>query len=237
MTDRADLQADMAGAATVRVWDLPVRLFHWTLTALFAFSWWSGENHEMEWHRLSGLAVLALLLFRLFWGFAGSRTARFAQFLRGPVAVGAYLRKGTGNHPSDGHNPLGGWSVVALLVVLLALVTAGLFAVDVDGFESGPLSDFVSFDSGRTAAGIHEVAFNIALALIALHICAIVYYRFFAGRDLVSPMITGKRDVDAGEATQDVRWSPLRALAGLALIAAFVWAVSKGFHFSSASDL
>ena len=132
------------------LWDVPVRAFHWLLIALIAFSWWSGENHEMEWHRTSGYAILALVVFRLFWGLAGGRTARFARFVRGPRAVIAYVRGGAGAAP--GHNPLGGWSVVAMLATVAAMVTAGLFAVDVDGLESGPLADYVTFDQGRMAA-------------------------------------------------------------------------------------
>jgi cytochrome b len=227
----------MTDRARVPVWDLPVRLFHWTLTGLFAFSWWSGENHEMAWHRLSGLAILALLLFRLFWGFAGSRTARFAQFIKAPGEVLAYARKAADEHATDGHNPLGGWSVAALLAVLLTLVAAGLFSVDLDGLESGPLADYLSFDGGRVAAEIHEAAFKVVLALIGLHVCAIGFYQFLGGRDLVIPMITGRRDRSAGETVQDVRWSPLRAAIGLAVIAALVWAVSKGFHFTSAGEV
>ncbi len=75
-----------------RVWDAPVRLFHWLLVGLLGFSWWSGEQHEMEWHRWSGYAILALLVFRIYWGFFGGRTARFTQFVRGPAAAFAYLR-------------------------------------------------------------------------------------------------------------------------------------------------
>lgn len=219
------------------VWDAPVRLIHWALVGLFAFSWWSGENHEMDWHRTSGLAILGLLLFRLFWGFAGSRTARFAQFVKGPRAVRAYLRQASNGHPGDGHNPLGGWSVVALLLVLLTLVSAGLFSVDVDGLESGPLADYLSFDAGRNAAEVHEIAFKAALALIVLHLGAIAYYQFIARRNLIGPMVTGKRAVMPGETVGTVRWSLLRALVGLVVVLALVWAVSKGFHFAGGSEV
>jgi cytochrome b len=221
----------------VRVWDVPVRLFHWTLIGLFAFSWWSGENHEMEWHRTSGLAILALLLFRLFWGLAGSRTARFAQFIKGPGTVLAYLRKAADEQATDGHNPLGGWSVAALLLVLLTLVTAGLFSVDVDGLESGPLAEYLSFDGGRTAAEIHEIAFKAALTLIGLHISAILFYQCLVGRDLLLPMITGRRERESGEEVEDVRWSPARAAVGLVVIVLIVWAVSKGFHLAGAGGV
>lgn len=216
----------------VRIWDLPVRLFHWALVALFAFSWWSGENHEMEWHRKSGLAILALLLFRLFWGFAGSRTARFAEFLRGPGAVLKYVRTPSGAQ-GDGHNPLGGWSVLALLATLMTLAATGLFSVDVDGFESGPLASYVSFETGRVAAQIHELTFKGVVALVGLHLCAIAVYHFAMGRNLLGPMITGKRTRGAGDTADDVRWSPVRAMAGMAAVLALVWAVSKGFQFTA----
>ena len=119
----------------------------------------------------------ALLLFRVFWGFAGSRTARFGavpeRAVRDPglslPAPTTILRTVT--------IPLGGWSVAALLIVLLAITAAGLFAVDVDGLESGPLADWVSFDSGRVAAEWHERVFKIALAVIGLHVLAIAYYQ------------------------------------------------------------
>lgn len=210
----------------VRVWDVPVRLFHWSLLGLFSFSWWSGENGAMDWHRRSGLLVLGLLLFRLFWGLAGSRTARFAQFLKGPRAVIAYARKAGDEHPTDGHNPLGGWSVAALLLVLLTLACAGLFAVDADGVEAGPLAGLVGHEAGRLAAEVHEIAFKVALAVIGVHVSAIGFYQFLVGRDLVSPMITGKRELAPGEVVEDVRWSALRALGGIVVIAVLVWSIA-----------
>ena len=175
-------------------WDIATRLFHWLLVGLMAFSWWSGEQHEMEWHRYSGYGILGLLVFRIYWGFAGGRTARFTQFLRGPKAVIAYARSlGKGAPPeSAGHNPLGGWSVIAMLAALIAMVVAGLFSVDVDGFESGPLADFVSFDQGRAAAEAHEVIFSLLLALIVLHVLAILFYLVRFRRNLVRPMIVNR---------------------------------------------
>jgi cytochrome b len=218
---------------TTRIWDPTVRLFHWLLVVLIAFSWWSGEQHDMERHRLSGYAILALLVFRVFWGFAGPRTARFTSFVRGPGAVIAYA-KGLGSrkgHAADGHNPLGGWSVVAMLAVIALMVVAGLFAVDVDGFESGPLADYVSFDQGRSAAELHETVFNAILALVALHVVAVAFYLVWKRQNLVRPMLTGSRKAEAGESAADLRWSPLLALVGIVLAVAVAWAVSTGFRF------
>lgn len=215
---------------TVRVWDPFVRVFHWSLLALFGFAWWSGENHEMERHRQAGYAILALLVFRVFWGFAGSRTARFTHFLKGPAGIKAYLRADLYDTPSDGHNALGGWSVVALLSVLMAITLAGLFAVDVDGFESGPLADWVSFDQGRVASGLHEAVFKVALAVIGLHVLAILFYHLMIGHNLIGAMITGKRERGKDDVASDVRWSPMLALGGMAAAAALTWAVASGFR-------
>jgi len=217
-------------AETVRVWDPFVRVFHWSLITLFGIAWWTGEHHDMDRHRQAGYAILALLLFRVFWGFAGSRTARFAQFLKGPAAIRTYLAS-TDDAPSDGHNPLGGWSVAALLTVLLLTTIAGLYAVDIDGIESGPLADWVSFDQGRMAAEWHERVFKGALAVIGLHVLAIGYYQTLNGHDLISPMITGKRARGPDDAASDVRWSPVLALGGIAGVAVVTWAVMTGFRF------
>jgi cytochrome b len=216
---------------SVKVWDPFVRVFHWSLITLFGIAWWSGENHDMERHKQAGYAIFALVVFRVFWGFAGSRTARFAQFLKGPGGILAYLRTHDGETPSDGHNPLGGWSVVALLSVILAITLAGLFAVDVDGIESGPLADWVSFDSGRLASEWHEGVFKAALAVIGLHVLAIGYYQVLNAQNLIGPMITGKRERAKGEQVEDVKWSPVMALAGIALVGALTWAVMNGFRF------
>ena len=207
-----------ADTESVKVWDPFVRVFHWSLIVLFGFAWWSGENHDMDRHRQAGYAIFALVVFRVFWGFAGSRTARFAQFLKGPGAIMAYLKTHDGETPSDGHNPLGGWSVAALLAVILAITLAGLFAVDVDGIESGPL-----------ASEWHETVFKAALAVIALHVLAIGYYQVLNAQNLIGPMITGRRDRAKGESTPDVKWSPIAALAGIALVGALTWAVMSGF--------
>lgn len=222
-----------AATASTRIWDPAIRLFHWLLVGFVGFSWWTGEQHDMEWHRYSGYAILALLVFRLFWGFTGPRTARFGQFVKGPGAVSAYAKTlgSKSAHAADGHNPLGGWSVIAMLGALLVMVVAGLFAIDVDGFDGGPLSDYLTFDQGRAFAEFHETVFNVILALVALHIVAIAFYAVWKRQRLVPAMITGKRKLEAGETAQDLRWSPVLALIGLAIGVAIAWAASTGFRF------
>jgi cytochrome b len=132
----------------VKIWDLPVRLFHWSVVILVGAAWWTAQHDEMSLHRICGYLVGGLVLFRIAWGLVGSSTARFSSFLRGPRTLLSYARTLFGPKTSDfvpGHNPMGGWSVVALLAVLLTDVGVGLFCVDVDGEESGPLADRITF--------------------------------------------------------------------------------------------
>lgn len=219
----------MASVARTRVWDGPTRIVHWGLVLCVALSWWTAENGAMDWHRYSGYTLLGLLIFRLYWGVAGGSTAKFSSFVRGPATTLAYARSlfMKNSEPAvPGHNPLGAWSVLALLTLLLAQVVLGLFAVDVDGIESGPLSAYVSFDAGRACAEWHETVFNVLLALIALHVAAVLFYLFARKQNLIGAMVHGR----AMHATRgDVTFAPFwRILLGIAIAGLIVWRVIKG---------
>lgn len=207
----------------VVVWDLPVRLLHWLIVVCVGVSWWSAEQRLMEVHRYSGYALLGCIVFRLYWGFAGSSTARFREFVRGPRAIAAYLREPPQPAP-PGHNPLGGWSVVTLLALLVAQVGLGLFVTDVDGLESGPLSYLVSFETSRTLADVHEIVFNILLGFVVLHVVAVLFYLLVRRTNLIGAMLTGRRPA-ATHATLVSLW---RAVPGLALAGLVVWYVARG---------
>lgn len=227
-------KADASGPGArvrARLWDGPTRLVHWAIVILVVFAWWSAEAGRMDWHRLAGYAVLGLLVFRLIWGFAGSASARFASFVKGPAATLAYLRTLPSRAKADvpGHNPLGTWSVLAILAVLIAQVVTGLFAVDVDDIEAGPLSDRVSFDLGRRFAHWHHWTFWALEALVALHLAAIVFYLVYKRANLVRPMITGRQ---AFEADPGLDFAPLWRAAAAAVVAGLAaWWVSKGLRF------
>lgn len=172
-----------------------MRLVHWALTGLIAFSWWSVHNHHTDWHIWSGIAILTLLIFRLLWGFVGSSTARWTSFVRGPRAVAAYLR---GRWTGIGHTPLGALSVVAMFLAVAVQVGLGLISEDEDGLFTGPLAGLVSIDMSDKARDIHEFWFEfVILPLIGLHIAAILFYRL-RGQRLTWPMIGGRGDVPAG---------------------------------------
>jgi cytochrome b len=251
--------APAAGKARIKVWDAPTRLTHWLLAAAFLFGWWTVEAPDnwwekaaplgvlgplgaaahwwgedisrLQWHRWTGYLIIGLVIFRLYWGLAGSETARFSSFLKGPAATARYFKGlfGKTGPISLGHNPMGGWSVMALLAAVAAIVGLGLFAVDVDAFEGGPLSGKVSFDMGRQIAHWHELAFNIALGLIVLHIAAIAFYALVKRENLIRAMVTGSKPRPAGAG--DLAFAPAWRLAvGVVLAAGLAWFIAKGLH-------
>ncbi|HEX7810307.1 MAG TPA: cytochrome b/b6 domain-containing protein, partial [Burkholderiales bacterium] len=178
------------------VWDLPLRLFHWALVLLVisqVVTAWIGGN-ALEYHALGGYAILSLLLFRIAWGFLGGTHARFGDFVRGPAAVLSYAKSLVSGAAADhrGHNPLGGWSVLAMLASLLAQASTGLFAND-DVMMEGPLAKHVSGRFSEIATAVHDVNAVILLSLVALHVLAVVFYLFGKKRNLVAPMITGRK--------------------------------------------
>lgn len=209
----------------VRVWDGPTRIAHWLMALLFGLSWWTGKTGRLDWHRWSGYVLLGVLVFRICWGFFGSSTARFSQFLRGPREIVAYLRGRWSLAP--GHNPLGALSVLALLLLLLAQVVLGLFAVDVDGIESGPLSSHVSFDTGRVCAHWHHTIFTALQVFVALHVIAVAYYVLVKKENLVGAMIGGRRGYQSqpAEPVQFASWA--RIVVAVAIAAAIAWFVTR----------
>jgi cytochrome b len=219
------MSTQQESATTVVVWDLPVRLFHWLIVAGIAVSWWSAEYRFMNVHRYSGYAMLGLLVFRIYWGLFGSPTARFAQFVRGPGAIAKYLREPAA-HATPGHNPLGGLSVIMMLLLLLVQVGLGLFVTDIDGLESGPLSYLVSFETSRILAERHETIFNVLLAFTALHIAAILFYLFARRTNLIAAMITGRR-ASITQAAPIKLASMWRIWPGVALALFAVWFVTR----------
>jgi len=177
------------------LWDWSLRLFHWLLAVAVAGAYVTAEivpDPDMHTHMLFGYLVTGLLLYRLMWGLVGTRPARFASFFPTPGRLSAYL-KGQGPAVSPGHNALGALSVFALLVALAVQVLAGLFLSD-GILASGPLAGLVGGDTSDFARDVHGFNFNILVALIALHVAAILYYRFVKRERLITAMVTGRRE-------------------------------------------
>ncbi|NMM90179.1 cytochrome b [Rhodococcus sp. SRB_17] len=219
-------------AHTVRIWDLPTRIFHWALAASVTGLVVSAKlgGNAMVWHLRLGYVVLALLLFRLVWGLVGGHWSRFSRFLYAPSRVLRYLR-GQG-HPEDSvaHSPLGALSVFALLAALALQVGSGLFSDDEIAF-AGPLTRFVSSNWVGQATAYHkDIGQYLVLALVALHLLAIAFYVFVKKRKLVRPMLVGDKVLPVPvPASRDDAGTHLAALTVLALSAgAVAWLVQWG---------
>lgn len=181
-------------ARTIKLWDLPTRVFHWSLVICVACAFatgWIGGN-AMPWHGRFGITICGLLAFRIVWGFAGSTYARFLQFVRGPGAILAYLR---GEWRGVGHNPLGALSVLGMLAVLGFQVGTGLFANDDIAFN-GPLYNLVTKELSDRVAGLHRLDSWLVLLLVTLHLSAIMFYAHVKKDNLIRPMLTGRRDCE-----------------------------------------
>jgi cytochrome b len=176
----------------MKVWDLPVRLFHWSIVVLIFAAWLSQELNKMDWHVWIGYTILTLLVFRIAWGFIGSDTARFVRFLKSPAAAWRHLSRIRRREQDReiGHNAAGGWVVLVMLALLGVQAGTGLFAND-DGNTEGPLMHFVSKDQSNWLSKVHSLNFNLIEAVIALHVLAIGLYAMLKRQNLVRPMVTG----------------------------------------------
>ncbi len=217
----------------IRVWDLPVRVFHWALVLLVTTSWITAQTGFDEIHEWSGYSVLTLVVFRILWGLFGSENARFSRFLTPPAVAWDHLKAtSTRTAPHyDTHNPAGGWMVIALLLMLLLQAGTGLFSSDDILFE-GPFAAAVSSQWSEWAKNIHARSFNIMLALVAVHVLAVGLHELH-GERLIKAMWFGSKRSDQAAAAQRPLW--LAAIV-LALAIAAVWGllslappVSAGF--------
>jgi cytochrome b len=227
----ADLAPASSTTLDIRVWEWPVRAFHWgivvllvalVVTAKLGGSW-------MDWHMRAGYAMLTLVLFRVLWGFVGGPHARFASFVRGPGAVLRYARslvQGT-KEEHVGHNPLGGWSIVLLLLALLTQAATGLFAND-DISSDGPLVKFVTKDLSDTITSFHRRHVWWIFALVAVHLTEVFTYLFAFKENLVHAMVTGRKRLPVSAVPRPEHGPvTVRALVLLALSAFVVWWVVK----------
>ena len=208
----------------VKVWDLPVRICHWLFALILPAMWWTAENGEMGWHIRLGLLLLVVLVFRVLWGFAGSTTARFASFLRGPATVLRHLR-GNSDKTVVGHNPAGGWSVIAMLLAMIAQVSFGLFAGDPYDGATGPLNSMVRTMTADSLTELHEIFFYVVLALVVLHLLAIAWYVGLKRDNIVRPMVTGSRVLpDTTEGTgSSPAWRVIACLVPALALAWWIW--------------
>jgi cytochrome b len=195
------------------VWDLPLRLFHWLLVISVFASWGTAQMGFgwMKWHFRFGYCVIGLVLFRLVWGFVGSRHSRFSNFLRRPSKVLAYVRglpNTAVNQHNVGHNPLGGLMILAMLFLLAVQVCTGLFATD-DIAYAGPYNAVISASSAEQLTGLHHANFQIIALVVGLHLLAILYYTWVKKERLVAAMFSGKKAAEVVPADQAISGSQL----------------------------
>ena len=186
------------------IWDLPLRLFHWSFVLTIFALWYTAEQGSelVEIHMQIGYVALALLVFRVLWGFIGPTHARFSQFIPSPNKLLNYLLAKSEHKEAPGHNPLGALMVVLMIVLVLVQAISGLF-IDNEVFSTGPYNSLVSSDTEKFMSFIHHNTFDLVLGAIALHIAAIGYYTFIKKKNLILPMITGQKsanDVDKSDA-------------------------------------
>lgn len=212
----------------IKVWDMPTRLFHWALVLAIPFMWFSADTggNWLNWHLLVGLLILGLWVFRLCWGVWGSDTARFAQFVKGPVQIKRYLAGDISECEQPGHNPMGALMVVGLLAAIGLQLGTGLFAADENTFtHSGFLNGWVGEDVGSVMRVIHVNFFWVLVAMIALHVSAVVAYKLVKKINLIHPMISGYKHLDE-PLVRPLRFARLPMLVLAMLLAlAVVWLV------------
>lgn len=199
------------------LWDLPTRVFHWSIVVLVPAAWLTAETGNFDAHQWIGFTVIVLVATRLAWGVVGSRHSRFTDFLTGPRRVLGYVR---GNvEAGAGHNPLGGWGVMAMLALLALQSISGLYNNEDAVFE-GPLYYGAEPALREVMHSIHEVAFNVLLALIGLHIAAVLYHQLRRGEKLIQAMWRGSAPGREGRATPVPFWL---ALVLLSVAAVLLW--------------
>lgn len=181
-----------------RVWDIPTRAFHWLLVISVCAGWWIGENlsfGNVNWHFYLGYATGGLIVFRLLWGLVGSQSARLSALFHKPGTTLAYVVEMKKREPSGyrGHSPVGSLSVIGLLLVLAVQVITGLFAEADDLFSGGPLTPYVDSSMIQLANSIHEINSKILVALVVLHIAALLFYLIWKRENLVRAMVNGKK--------------------------------------------
>jgi len=209
----------------VNIWDLPVRVTHWSLALIVPAMWLTAENSLWYWHTRLGHALLAVLVFRVLWGFLGSDTARFASFVRGPNAVLSYLRGDHNPVKSVGHSPVGALAVLGLLSVITAQVVMGLFAGDPYDGATGPLNQLVGVGTADWITDTHEWFVYVVAGMIALHLAAIAFYVGVRRQTLIAPMVAGKGEAAQGaEGNSRASLAKFAICAGLAIgVAVWVW--------------
>jgi cytochrome b len=209
----------------VKIWDLPTRIFHWLLVSLVLFLIYSGswDDSLMQWHFYSGYLLSGLLLFRILWGVAGTRYARFCSFVLSPFKGFSYLKSVAKGNPEHfyGHNPAGSIMVVMLILLLILQATSGLVTSDEVLWE-GPFYASVSEQLASLGAEIHHTVQLILQWLIGLHVLGVIVHSIVSKETLVASMFSGRKK-DAGNAIPREPVNPFALIVCSGLSAGWVY--------------
>ena len=212
---------------SVKIWDLPLRIFHWSLAVLIVIMLVSANFGNFDLHITTGKIIVVLLVVRIAWGLFGSSNVRFSALFFKPRAYIDYIKTLPKRSPgySVAHSPIGSLAVIAILVALAVQVTTGLFATDVDGLVEGPFAYYIPYELTREASDIHVTHVDWLIALIIVHIAANAFYYVYKRDNLIKPMITGSRQIPKHRATDSPQLAPLwkTALVTAAVAAVMVW--------------
>lgn len=216
-----------SGRISVKIWDLPLRIFHWLLAVLIVIMLVSANLGNFDVHITTGKIIVVLLLTRVAWGFLGSSNVRFSALVFKPRAYIDYIKTLPERRPgySVAHSPIGSLAVIAILVALAVQVTTGLFATDVDGLVEGPFAYYIPYELTREASDIHVTHVDWLIALIIVHIAANAFYYVYKRDNLIKPMITGTRQIPSDLAINTPRLAPLwkTALVTVVVAAVMIW--------------
>jgi len=206
------------------VWDIPVRLFHWLLVLSLFGQWLTAEvlENAMDIHFYIGYFTLGLVIFRLFWGFFGTRYAKFSSFIVGPMAILSYLQSHRSKQKkfTIGHNPLGGLLLPAVLMLVALQAISGLFTSD-EIVSAGPYYDSASSTIQKWMQWLHHNIFDVLMGLVVIHLLAIAWYRWALKHDLITPMLTGQKVIEASKGITDSKL--VRALILVIAVGFFVY--------------
>lgn len=226
-----------SSSTTVQAWDLPTRLFHWTLVILIILAPITNKigGSAFYLHKINGYMILSLILYRILWGFVGGTTARFSTFVRPISALGYFLDliRNRSRH-FLGHNPLGGLMVLALLAVVGAQAIGGLMTLDdIPATIEGPFASKVAESTAEWVSVWHRRGFKVIIALVVLHLAANLFYTFIKKDNLIRPMVTGVKPTGAFEDVSENRPGSLRRAAlclalSMTLVFGSVWAFGSG---------
>lgn len=208
----------------VKIWDSPIRIFHWALVINIVAAWYTIENRLIDLHQIAGFSLMALLIFRIIWGFIGSTTSRFTYFITPPLTALKYLKLSLQQktHHEVGHNPAGGWMVLIMLIVISTQVITGLFANNDLGF-SGILSDYVKKETSDFLTQLHQLNFDILMGIIWVHLVAVFFYVLVKKDNLIKAMFTGNKKISSVVEEKLYFSSPLLAIIILSLICIFIY--------------